>query len=247
MTSFEITGPVAFFRRPGMTTSQTSLPFPPPPTILGLVSAILGIDRGDRDTACADYWDHAHGTAVGVEILSPGRNVVTGNVARRLNKIKTTAPGHIVSRQVLVEPRYRIYVEGPLEEGLYMAIKECEYVFPPALGVSWAPAEILAPRRERASRLSVSTGRKDLLVHSVLPSDIGECLVNFADTVGDVFRERVVAKMDRDRNPRLVLDAYYNLGGTPIAVTVPARPEREDVLFYETGLHSGCVALFPRF
>lgn len=240
MLSFEIFGDRAFFGRPGMTTSQASLPFPPPTAILGLICAIVGIDRGNRSTTCADYWDAAPGTAVGVQVVCAGRPVSMGHMHRRLDCIGSTGHQHMAGRQMIADPRFRIFVDGPLEDLLDPALSNGDFAFPPCLGASWAPAEVVYEGRFDSSPVPAGS---EVMSIAVVPAPVGVCPVDFSRTEGDVFRERLVCRMDRDRRPAAVIDSYYSRAGSLIAARQPDSGE----VFHETLLHQGHIALFPRF
>lgn len=201
--TFDVTGPMAMFRRPYTTTSSVSFPFPPPTAIAGLIGAICGFDNGGGRVAFrADYWDKVRGCRVGLRILRPGR------IGRyTLNFSNTKDPGKSpriqVKHQLLLEPSFRIYLEGPLEDELSGRLERGEFAFTPYLGVAYAMAEISYVGRSKVHQV----GNFNLELDSVLPFSEGLDL-DILSSEG-VFKERVPLEMSRERAVQSYIDVLF--------------------------------------
>ena len=193
---FDVSGEMAMFRRGYTTTSAVSFPFPPPTTIAGLVSAIVGYDNGSRYAAYrADYWERMGGTRVALRVLRPGR-IRSHAVKFQNTKFSSNEnlQRSIINHQFLFDASYRVYVEGPVEEDLEPMLAEGRCVYPPCLGVAYAPAIV-----DYVGRMDfVATTDRPERIHSVLPWNEGMC-INIKES-GRLFREDVPFSFDTERN-----------------------------------------------
>ena len=147
--AFTVRAPYAFFRIPYATTGAPSYPFPPRTTVIGLVSAILGIRREElwrKDNEYSALFDPMI-TGVGVKILNLRGSITSALLYGRIKDEKSeskksaipkirvkngkliyeyTQESVVYPTQLLVDPEYRVYItteEGILEK-LYGMIKE---------------------------------------------------------------------------------------------------------------------------
>ncbi len=140
-TVFEVSAPIGMFRTPYTTTSSVSYPFPPPTAVAGMIGAILGIDHGaSKHGTYALYWKEMKGTQIAIQIMNQVKFMRTGinfwnTKSRKLND--RTQIKHIF----LKNPRFRIFVQGSLENRLDHALKEGISHFPVYMGVAYAIAQ----------------------------------------------------------------------------------------------------------
>lgn len=233
--AFEITGPIAMFRRPYTTTSSVSFPFPPPTAIAGLLAALTGYGNGSDETgAAAFYWEQLNGTRIAVSIL----NAIQWHTAT-LNfwnvKNPQQSPHIQVKHQFVSKPCYRIYVAGGIEDILRQHLENGTFVYTPYLGVAYALADI----RYNGQFAWEPVNEQAIGIGSVLPQMPGQ---NFAvDIVASqgIFRERLPFRLAADRRLTESMSVLYQ-----------ASPENKIYLQSWEGLdvtryRDSCLAWFP--
>jgi CRISPR-associated protein Cas5h len=140
--AFDITAPMAMFRRPYTTTSSVSFPLPPPTAIAGLLGAIIGLPNGSHEKAFyARYWDEMKGTKIAISIINP----ITwfSSTVNFWNLKEPQKSPHIrVKHQFVRQPKYRVYVHGGVEEKLRHHLENGTFIFTPCLGTAYAIADI---------------------------------------------------------------------------------------------------------
>ena len=194
-TVFEISGQMAMFRKPYTTTSSVSFAFPPPTAIAGLISGVIGISNNSDDDACnSSFWESLKGTKVSLSILS-GLKWMRHAVNFWNVKNPQTSPHIQVKHQFLLNPRYRIYVEGGLESRLREKLEKGYFVYTPYLGVAYALADISYIGNYKCE--PVEEGGF-LTLDTVIPWQEDLSLCKIVET-GGVFKEQVPFKMDSKR------------------------------------------------
>lgn len=139
---FDCSSNIAMFRKPYTTTSSVSFVFPPPTAVAGIISAILGIDNESHvDGGSAAYWPELKGTSVAVKLCNPVK-WFRGTLNFWNVKNPQKSPHIQVKHQFLLEPKYRIYVRGSLEERLRERLCRGDFIYTPCLGVAYAIADI---------------------------------------------------------------------------------------------------------
>ncbi|MDN5363123.1 MAG: CRISPR-associated protein Cas5h [Eubacteriales bacterium] len=125
---FDIWGDFAHFKKFYTTSSPLTFSFPPPPTVKGMLAAIIGINRHEEDYL---YLLRNEVCRVGVRILHPIRKTRWG-----LNHINTKGGfwqpekkgTHEARTQIRTEfikfPAYRIYIHLAVND-LYAKLKDC--------------------------------------------------------------------------------------------------------------------------
>lgn len=140
--AFEITAPIAMFRRPYTTTSSVSFSMPPPTAVAGLLGAIIGLNNGSHDTAYSSiYWDEMKGTKIALSIINPVSWYSTTINFWNL-KEPQKSPHIRVKHQFIRQPRYRIYIHGILEDRLRYHLEKSTFIYTPCLGTAYAIADI---------------------------------------------------------------------------------------------------------
>lgn len=134
---FDIWGDYGHFKKYYTTTSPLTFSFPPRPTIVGIVSAIIGLDK----TEYLKYFspDEAH---IALKILKPvkkvrmGLNLIDTKKARLFSRIKQRTQ---IRTEYLKDPAYRIYI-GHKDEEILARLKNYlirhESVYTVSLGLS---------------------------------------------------------------------------------------------------------------
>lgn len=109
---FEIEGPYALFRKPYAPVSPVSFPFPPPPTVMGMIGAICGY--GKEEYLDRVGWDTVR---IGVGIQNRTRRFRTGiNLLNTKENNFYDAVGQNqriqIPHEFLKDVRFRLYVAG---------------------------------------------------------------------------------------------------------------------------------------
>jgi len=139
VVAFDVWGDYAHFKRNYTTTSPLSFPAPPKTTVLGLIAAIIGLER-------EEYPDVLKGCEVGIRLLKPIKR------ARLMLSLVGTKSEHLVSsplvgyfkKHILIgyefikDPHYRIYLRA--DDWVLDTLKEQliahKCVYTPYLGLS---------------------------------------------------------------------------------------------------------------
>ena len=138
--TFRVWAPYAHFRRPYTTRSPATFSVPPRPTILGLLGAILGLDK-------KRYSDQLKGVKIGLKINRPIKKIRT-----TINLMDTKEDKMIQRTQMLYElisdPDYTVAImaDDYLVEELYKRIKDKSPHYTPYLGTAQHIAKIYDPR-----------------------------------------------------------------------------------------------------
>jgi len=111
---FEVFGPYGLFRKPYSPLSPVSYPFPPPPTVMGMIGAICGYGKDEYLEKVG--WSY---TRIGIEIRSPIKKYRAGiNLINTKEKpfyrLSGENPRIQIPHEFLKDISYRIFVaEGP--------------------------------------------------------------------------------------------------------------------------------------
>jgi CRISPR-associated protein Cas5h len=142
VVSFRVSGEFAAFRDPSVTSNQTVYYIPSKSAVIGLLGAILGVER-DHSLAeiySRDYVELFKKTEIGMELESDPRKISFFTNHRSLKEPKTKP----FKTEVLVSPSYRIYVktDDSISNTLRKVLKENDFKYPPYLGHAYCPARI---------------------------------------------------------------------------------------------------------
>lgn len=194
---FDCSSSMAMFRKPYTTTSSVSFAFPPPSAVAGLLSAIIGLENGASENgARADYWSALRGTRIALSILNATRWLRatlnfwdTGEVMNAHTQVK---------HQFVASPKYRIYVEGGIEEYLDKYLRKGSFFYTPYLGTAYSIAQI-----DYVGACQPQPVEEDAIqVDSILPwEENGEGEMPTLDIAktGGVFRELVPFALTPER------------------------------------------------
>lgn len=138
---FDISGPYGHFRKPYAPASPVTYPFPPPPTALGMIGAILGLEKNEYHEALA--WDRVR---IGIRLLTPARVYRTAinliNTKEGWTSIKSRIQ---IPYEFLKNPAFRIYAADLPQhyaDRLTALLKAGETRFTPSLGLAQCLAEV---------------------------------------------------------------------------------------------------------
>jgi len=237
---FDIWGTFAHFRKFWTTSSSLSYPFPPPPTIRGILGAILGYRK-------EEYIKKTSPFRVGVRILNTVKRIKISlnflhtadlnisNFEKFTEKIKTKGLLHTQTVvEVLKNPKYRIFVssEDPERfEELEETLKGEENVYTISLG--WA--NFLA----KYSYIGTFEGKKEEKspkADSIVPMDKVLSLEFEKNAPQYLARDRIPLHLAEDRKPLSYTSVVYSLDAKPI------RGEFKDLIELPTG---EVIHLFP--
>jgi CRISPR-associated protein Cas5h len=208
-TAFEITGPIAFYRKPYTTTSSVSYPIPTPTAVAGLIAAVLGLPNGSaQEGASAAYWREMSGTRIAIQRLNR-----TAWFSAAVNFWNTKDPQkspHIqIKHQFVRNPHYRIFAAGGVAGALSDALAAGKTHFTPNLGAAYALAELHF--LEEFDPVPIPTGEA-LTVHSALPfSTRAEAAIDFLATRG-LMKDTFPFRMDTNRRVQETITLLYPAG-----------------------------------
>jgi len=202
---FDVSGQMAMFRKPYTTTSSISFAFPPPTAIAGLISGIVGISNGSNDDGCnAKYWESLIGTKVSVALLSDiswmWHAINFWNV-----KQPQKSPHIQVKHQFVINPKYRIFVDGGIEDKLRCMLEKDSFKFTPYLGTAYAIANVVYIGQFSSQSLT----EDEVFVDSVVPWNEKVRILNILD-VGGTFKEEMPFKMDVTRKFIESIEVLYS-------------------------------------
>ena len=201
---FDCSSNIAMFRKPYTTTSSVSFVFPPPTAVAGIIGAILGIDNGsDAEGLNAAYWPELSGTSVAVKICAPVK-WFRGTLNFWNVKNPQKSPHIQVKHQFLLEPKYRIYVRGPLEERLQDQLSCGDFIYTPYLGVAYAISDICYLGSCEAEPIKGGVAEIDTIV----PLN-GGISIDFVSSQ-KIYKEIVPFAFDEKRAVRRTLPVLYS-------------------------------------
>lgn len=141
--SFDLEGNFGAFRDPSVNTNQTTYYIPSKTHLVGLLGAILGIERGHYTTELysKEFLKLLEDTIIGIKTLNFPDKIPFGINFRSLKKTPVTKP---TKSEVLVNPKYRIFVQSSNEvmNKLKSALPDNTFLYTPFLGHAYCPAKI---------------------------------------------------------------------------------------------------------
>jgi CRISPR-associated protein Cas5h len=219
---FDIWGDYAHFRKYYTTSSPLSFSIPPRTAVIGLVSAIIGLDKDEYLNYMTK--EKAH---VAVRIINPIKKIRLG-----MNLINTKdnywipvkrgkhEPRTQIRFELLKDPRYRIYFAHQ-NPGIHHTLKqdliEHKSVYTPYLGIS----EFIGEFRY-IGEFAVVKGPNEgelSIVNTVLPLDI-ILEAEFLEPGYKLFKERIPTEMIPGRVVTEYREVLYESEGKPIKAKV---------------------------
>lgn len=213
---FDIWGDFAHFKKFYTTSSPLTFSFPPPPTVKGILGAIIGCDKNDYLSVFS-----RDKCSIAIQILNPIKKIRLGlnHINTKGNFWRPTKRGtHEARTQIpcefIKDPAYRIYVSHSDEEifdALLKNLKNHKSFFTISLGLS----ELLADFRYIGTVEFEEIKGGEVEISSILPTTLILEGIEFKEGYR-YFRERIPVDMDQDRVVRMYEDVLYEAQGKKI-------------------------------
>jgi CRISPR-associated protein Cas5h len=147
--SFRLSGDFSAFRDPSVTSNQTVYYVPSKSAVIGLLGAMIGIQRDDNSLGVLygkRYVDFFSKTKIGIRYESEPRKITYFTNHRSFEKA-TMKP---FKKELVEKPQYRIFVlisnEHKEFNDLQKSISENRFVYSPCLGHAYCPAVVSEPK-----------------------------------------------------------------------------------------------------
>ncbi|HHU69964.1 MAG TPA: type I-B CRISPR-associated protein Cas5 [Thermoanaerobacterales bacterium] len=226
---FDIYGDFGHFKKFYTTSSPLTFAFPPPPTVRGMLGAIVGCDKSEY----LDIFSHKI-CKIAVRILNPVKKTRMG-----LNHINTKGNywvpikkgSHEARTQIrtefLKDPSYRLYVAHEDDETfnkLIRNIRQHKTVFTLSLGLS----ELLADFKyvDVLDFREIRDVEKKIV--SVVPLNIVHKYGTTFEEGKKYFKEKIAVEMTPERIVERYEDILYEVQGKPIKARVKSCWEGEN-------------------
>lgn len=209
--TFTLRGDIAHFRQPDTTITQATYPFPPRPTLHGLIGAILGIDYTTpewKKFLCGKHY-------IGLTLLSPIKTVCM--------QMSLLGKGFLgsgkefnrpTSVELVVSPVYRVFYAGERLADLAEKIRNCQSVFPTYLGSAYC---LTFPEYVNCSKGNVIKTSEKVNISTVVPQDIVEEIYLEEGQVYAVARAMPYMH-NGDRTFNGTITIYYETNGGKLSV-----------------------------
>lgn len=218
--AFRLRGKLAHFRQPDTTVTQATYPFPPRPTLHGLLGAILGINCETSDWPGFLAGEHY----IGLSLLAPVRTVCVQ--MSLLGKGFLSGQGDAFNRLTVVElvvsPSYRVYYAGESLAALQDRLANRQSVFHTYLGSCFC---LTFPEYEGVYQADLLTMRADeeIAVASVIPREL-VARVHLENQATYAASRTMPYRHRGDRTFDGTAVVYYEVTGKPLKVTLAAAP-----------------------
>ena len=232
---FDLSGPLAHYKKIFATTSALTYPIPPKTSVYGLLAAILGLDKEGN----AYLNDFAEGSCrIGIQLLRPIETLrMYINLRPKFGALGPKDNRKPTLMEFVDRPRYRLFVthtNGELYDRLHELLRNGQSVYTPSLGIAnlIASVRFVGEGRIKASKAEA--------VDSVLPKSrfrgFGTPVPGRPNRLLEAGQYAVEMLPSRDVTVRdsVILDR----NGTPI----PAEVEGLSAIQY--GEHTSHVVLF---
>jgi len=229
LLSFEIWGDHAHFKKFYTTTSPLTYEFPPPPTLIGILSAIIGLEKSEY----LSYFQDPCSYRLSVLLKRPVQKVRwtqnlidTKGSRRRFWEINNRTQIRI---EFLKNVAYRVYfshTDTAIHDALKERLENHESVYTISLGLS----ELLANYSYNGEVAYREITTSDwILLHSVLPVSrlANEDAIRFSQNQ-EIFRVNLPIRMTEDRVVTKRQDVIFERNGNPIQCVVKNLYETEN-------------------
>ncbi|MGB9762272.1 MAG: type I-B CRISPR-associated protein Cas5b [Caldimicrobium thiodismutans] len=221
--SFRFYGDFAHFRKFYTTSSPLTFPFPPPPTIKGIIGAIMGFDRDN-------YLIKTKDIKVGVSLDSPvkktrmGLNIIftkgsSGKFDPTLNPANKGDANKTLRTQIKAEflknPSYIIYVSGDDEfnKTLKNRLQNKQNEYTVYLGIS----ELIADFEYLSSHEGIilkESEKVDSVISTISVESID--IEKIEKNRVEIGKERIPTVMEQDRTVKKYEDVIFDVNGKSI-------------------------------
>jgi len=218
---FSIKGSLAHFRQPDTTATHATYPFPPRPTIHGLLASVLGLDfDGEAGRA---FLQEEH--FVGLSLLKPVRTVCaqmsmhgkgfTGGGGDSFNRLTTI--------ELVVSPHYLVYYTGSRLRELVELIRAGQSVYHTYLGSAYC---LTFPVFHGLYQLEeVVPGKEEPLPFScVVPQEVVKEII-FEPGKNYAVARALPYRHTGDRVFEQAINIIYETNGSPLEIKARKSPE----------------------
>jgi CRISPR-associated protein Cas5h len=224
---FDIQGEYGHFKKPYSPMSPVTFPFPPPPAVLGLLGAILGLSKTEYHEKLG--WDKVR---IGIRLKAPVRIFRSGinllNTKDGTDKYlrpRAYTNTHIqVNYEFLKDPYFRLYIKDlptKMHEQLKYLLQSERSVFMPVLGL----AQCLADINWIGEIPTKLINSEHTTVHSVL--SLKEGIEPIYKPGQRYQRTRIPAEMDSER----IVHRYQEILLSEDAVPIECYIDKETEVF----------------
>lgn len=222
---FDIWGDLAHFRRYDTTSSPLSWPFPPRPTVFGMLGAILGLGK---ERYLAEFQDEQVIVAVSMRerprSLRVSYNHVDTKAARDFGRMKPSGGRTQIRREVLADVRYRIFFRHPdqkLQENLAALVRAHRSIYTVSLGL----ASLLA---DFAFVASIKPSPCPLTENTEVVSLVPYHLARPVQTTGSA--PLLLNGVPRQMTPERIVTAYQDVIYDARRPTLMVRPHQDGLI-----------------
>ncbi|MCK9243961.1 MAG: type I-B CRISPR-associated protein Cas5b [Candidatus Neomarinimicrobiota bacterium] len=228
---FKLWGDYAHFKKFYTTTSPLTFEFPPPPTLFGIISAIIGLDK----TEYLDHFQNPDDFKLAVRIVNPikkvrwSENLInTKDYKFQLVKSSGHAPHSPTRIEFLKDPAYLVYFghNDPLiYETLKINLQKHQSVYSVCLGLSELLANFEYVGETEVKPMS-SSGEINLI--TVLPESylVDDISISFEGN-REIFKVNYPILMQSDRVVNRREDILFERNGKPIGCKLKQYWESE--------------------
>lgn len=217
---FDIWGDLAHFKRFYTTSSPLTFSFPPPPTVKGILGAIIGCDKSNYLEVFSK--DKCY---IAIQILNPIKKIRLGlnHINTKGNFWRPTKKGtHEARTQIPCEfvkdPAYRLYVSHR-DEKIFNALAENLKAHKTFFTISMGLSELLADFKYIGTMEFEEVKSKEAEISSILPTSL--ILEGVALREGyRYFKDRIPIDMNQDRIVRAYEDVIYESQGKKISAKI---------------------------
>jgi len=211
---FSLKGALAHFRQPDTTATHATYPFPPRPTIHGLLASILGInfDTGEGE----DFLKERH--LVGLALLNPVRTVFAQMSLH--GKGFTSGSGtfnRLTTVELLVSPHYLVYYAGSRLGELAQRIMSGQSVYHTYLGSAYCLTFPIYQGLYRTAKI-VPNG-KPLNLSTVIPQEAVQEIV-FESEGNYAIARALPYRHIGNRMFEQTINVLYETNGRPLRIMV---------------------------
>ena len=157
LVSFELEGDFAAFKDPSVTTNQIVYTIPSKSAVIGLIGALIGIDRPNslKEAYSSDYLTLLKSTSIGITVNNAPQKVTFFTNHRSLKEPKTKP----FKTELLISPNYTIFVNSKDEttKKLLAVLENSSFKYCPTLGHAYCLARIPSHQTHIAKEVDPSS------------------------------------------------------------------------------------------
>jgi len=222
---FKLWGDYAHFKKFYTTTSPLTFEFPPPPTLFGIISAIIGLDKSEY----LDYFQNPADFKLAVKIINPIKKVRwTENLIDTKQHFWRIKNRTQIRTEFLKDPAYLIYFshnDSLIYEHLNVNLQKHQSVYSVCLGLS----ELLANfEYVSETKIKPATSSQEINLQSVLPeSYLNDKMSISFEGNREIFKINYPILMQSDRIVNKREDILFERNGKPIGCKLKRYWETE--------------------